>query len=124
MDKHDEQLEHFLREFVPERPGALCEDRRPAVVWQRRLAAAAVLALVCAMSLWFATSRSAVKTARLHATKNLDASPVNRPLSVAYLERLALEDPTKFDAVLTAASQDTLPSFTGPNSLLAVLAKD
>jgi hypothetical protein len=123
MNQSDHELENYLREFKPRQPRALPE--LPVNPWHwRRLAAAAVLALACAASLWFATSRSAVETARLHTAQNLEAYPAMRPLSAVYLERLALEDPSKFDAALTAASQDTLPSFTGPNSLLAVLAKD
>jgi hypothetical protein len=127
MEKHDHELENFLREFAPSQPRAL-PDLAAASPWNwQRFAAAAVLTLACGGALWFSQSRhdpGADRTSRQPLTQNSVASPGDLVMSTVYLQRLALEDPAQFEAALAAASQNTLPRFDGPNSSLCVLAKD
>jgi len=134
MDKRDQQFENFLREFTPAQPRALPEQpetlhelRRLAFVWQRRLAAAAGIAIAAAGSLWFVSRRPESSQAKV-LQPTPEQARIHKPHSGIHatlmLTKLAVEDPAQFETVLTAASQNILPRFDGPNSSLRVLAKD
>lgn len=127
MNKPDRDFENYLHNFHPRQPRALPQS--PAEkTWQwRRLAAAAIVAITCGGAVWFSVSRykpsstTAIRQAiNLRSSGNLPAQTFSR----AELQRLALEDPAKFDAALFAAAPNSLPSFTEPTSLLRVLAQD
>jgi hypothetical protein len=124
MNKSDRDFENFLRDFHPCQPRALPEF--PAEkLWQwRRLAAAAIIAITCGGAVRFSASRykPSLTTATRQATSG---PPPTVPIfSRAELQRLALEDPAKFDAVLFAVAPNSLPRFTEPTSLLRTLAQD
>ena len=127
MKKSDHDFENFLRDFHPRQPRALPQfpAEKP---WQwRRLAAAAIVAITCGGAVWF--SASSYRPSSTIATRPVISGPSSASLpgqtfSRAELQRLALEDPAKFDAALFAAAPNTLPRFTEPNSLLSILAKD
>jgi hypothetical protein len=125
MNTADRDFENFLREFHPRQPRALSEYPRP---WQwRRLAAAAIVATTCGGAVWFAYARvapSQVQSAQQAELQNVPETRVTRPASVFGLQRLALENPAKFDAELIAVSQTMLPRFTESRSSLRILAKD
>ena len=134
MDKRDEQFENFLREFTPAQPRALPEQsealhelRQSPFVWQRRLAAAAGIAIVAAGAAWFASRRPESSQAKV-LQPTPEQARIHKPDSGIHttlmLTKLAVEDPAQFETALTAASQDILPRFDGPNSSLRVLAKD
>ncbi|MGA2421640.1 MAG: hypothetical protein ABSG69_16305 [Candidatus Acidiferrum sp.] len=135
MQNHDQRFEEFLREFEPTRPQAFPE-MLVANPWNwQRLAAAAIVIIACGSGFWFASPRSQhLSTQSFQQGEILSpsqafagsspSSRINRNYSRAELQRLALEDPAKFDAALFAAAPNTLPSFTHPGSLLSVLAKD
>jgi hypothetical protein len=127
MNKSDREFENYLRSFHPRRPRAL--PQFPAEnSWQwRRLAAAAIVAVTCGGAVWFSASRykpSSTTATRQAINRPSAASLPAQTFSRAELQRLALEDPAKFDAALFAAAPNTLPRFTEPNSLLSILAKD
>jgi hypothetical protein len=127
MNKADRDFENFLRDFHPRQPRALPEfpAEKP---WQwRRLAAAAIIAITCGGAVWFSAVRyrPSATTATRPATNG--PPPASVPAAIfsrAELQRLALEDPAKFDALLFAVAPNSLPSFTEPTSLLRVLAQD
>ena len=126
MDKHDERLESFLREFEPRRPRPLPVILAPRRGW-RRLAAAAVLAVALGTSVWLLSRKPGHREAeivaeRLPARKTAQARP--QALSLVVLTRLAVEDPARFETTLAAASRDRLPRFDRANSALSVLAKE
>ena len=126
MNKSDRDFEHYLRNFHPRQPRALPQfpAEKP---WQwQRLAAEAVIAITCAGAVWYSASRfrpSAAAT-RQGINRPYFASYSAQTFSRAELQRLALEDPAKFDAALFAAAPNSLPRFTEPTSLLRVLAQD
>ncbi len=127
MNKADQDFEDYLREFRPRQPRALPEVPVENTSQWQRFAAAAILAIACGSSVWFAASRYKQSPAQISSqptTQSL-AFPVTAcSYSRAELQRLALEDPAKFDAALFDAAQNSLPSFTQPSSLLSILAKD
>jgi ribosomal protein L20 len=134
MNEHDEQFEDFLREFTPAQPEALPaqpqafpdrrstprEIRRPELVWQRRLAAAAGIAIAIVGSAWFASHKPEPPQTKLAPPQ----SPEITNFASLMLTKLAVENPAQFEAVLAAASQINLPRFDAPRSSLRVLAKD
>jgi hypothetical protein len=127
MSQADRDFENFLRNFHPRQPRALPEfpAEKP---WQwRRLAAAAIIAVTCGGAVWFSARRCppSSTTATREAKNGPPPASVPAPIfSRAALQRLALEDPANFDALLFAVAPDSLPSFTKPTSLLRVLAQD
>jgi hypothetical protein len=127
MNKSDHDFETFLRDFHPRHPRALPESPAEKPGHWRRLAAAAVVAITCGGAVWFSASRykpSSITATRQAINRPSAASLPAQTFSRADLQRLALEDPAKFDAALFAAAPNTLPRFTEPNSLLSILAKD
>jgi hypothetical protein len=127
MEKHDERLESFLREFEPRRPRDLPTIRIAEPTWARRIAAAAVLALALGTSAWLLSRKLGRREAEMVAKKQPStAAGQTRPhaLSLVALTRLAVEDPARFEAALAAASRDRLPRFDRADSALRVLAKE
>lgn len=114
----DEQLESFLREFQPRRPRALPETRARAPLLHPRLAAAAVILILLAGSLWLVATDVARKP--VGAVK----SAREAQMGLLSLTRLAFDDPASFDAALNEASRDSLPNFQGSDSTLQVLSKE
>ena len=125
MNKPDQDFEIYLREFTPRQPRAL-PDAPVENTWQwQRLAAAALIAVTCGSSVWFAASRYKPSPAQISSqppAQNLALPLAARTYSRAELQRLALEDPAKFDDAVVAAAQNSLPRFTEPASSLRVLA--
>jgi hypothetical protein len=127
MNAHDEQFENFLREFQPRRPRALPAPFAAKTVWQRRLYAAAVMTVTIVFSLWLLRQGSPSHkdlTAAGNTQVLPDARPAPETLSIFPLTQLALEDPARFDTVLTKASRHVLPNFQDSESTLRVLAKE
>lgn len=115
---YDEQFESFLREFEPRRLRALPETKAEKPVRYQRLAAAAVMAVTLAGSLWLVGTEIARRPVR-------EAENVNQPPpSLLSLTRLAFDDPAGLDAALNEASRDSLPDFKGDDSTLRVLANE
>lgn len=122
MDRPGEKFESFLGEFEPRRPRALPEAPDvPNTV--RRAVATAGVAVLCIGALWIALRESRTTKGSELAVQNLSGQNSAQP-SARDLLRLAMEDPQKFDAALTAASRNILPSFDNNDSMLRVLAKE
>ena len=125
MEKHDEQFENYLREFQPRRPRALrLEEQTSGMRW-RRFAAAATVALVFGMSLWFAGRRPARAPSGIVSKQAADRpASTDMRFSRLSMTQLAVNDPRQLDAVLENASRNVLPDFRGAKSTLRVLAKE
>lgn len=127
MENNDKKFEEYLAEFEPRKPRALPELVVHRGVWQRRLAAAAVIAISLGASLWFVRRKDESMGGEIvanNSTNIREAKSPARPLALLPLTQLALQDPEQLDAQLTAASPTVLPDFRGRNSTLRVLAKD
>jgi hypothetical protein len=126
MGRNDEQFENYLREFELRRPRALASQRETAVTSWRRLAAAAGVMVALGTSLWLVMHSSERQELKI-ATKDAAApaeKTVRTPLSLLPFTRLAVTDPARLDAELSAASRRVLPNFRGDGSTLRVLAKE
>jgi hypothetical protein len=133
MEQNERDLEDFLRVFRPRQPRALpsVPAEIPAHVrdhhrWQR-LAAAVLLTIAGTASAWLASRQktptpfpTVLKTAVSSKARNSS----NSLPSLVPLERLALEDPSQFDATMSAASRRMLQHVDGSDPLLRALAKD
>jgi hypothetical protein len=127
MNISDGDFENFLRDFRPRQPRALSGSPGERTWQWRRLAAAAAVAITCGGAVWFVSPRVVppqVQPAQPREVENVSETLVARPASVFGLQRLALENPGKFDAELMAISQTMLPRFSESRSLLRILAKD
>jgi hypothetical protein len=125
MGRSEQQFENYLREFEPRRPGALPlqGDLRS---W-RRLAAAAGVTIALGASLWLALrspSRQQLQIATNAAPGQNEEAVRVRRLSALQLTKLAVTDPARLDAELSAASRRVLPDFRTDNSALRLLAKE
>ena len=126
MDRNDEQFENYLREFELRRPRALASQNETAVASWRRLAAAAGVMVALGTSLWLvmhSPERQELKIATKDAA-GLAKKTVRTPLSLLPFTRLAVTDPARLDAELSAASRQVLPDFRSDASTLRVLAKE
>jgi|SRR6516165_10779868 hypothetical protein len=127
MDPHDEQFESFLREFQPHRPRPLPVTGSYRPKWIFRVAAAVLLTFALGTSMWLLRREHTPHNSQ-QITKNtptIAGSPAAQfPLSPISLTRIALEDPSRFDAALANASRHELPNFQGDESTLRVLAKE
>jgi hypothetical protein len=127
MNKSDRDFENYLRDFHPHEPRALPEFPVEKPWLWRRLAAAAIVAITWGGAVWFSASRYRPSSTTATRQAINGPSPTSAPAQIftpSELQRLALEDPAKFDAALFAAAPNSLPSFTEPTSLLRVLAQD
>ena len=126
MDPRDEQFEAFLREFEPRRPRALSFGNAAKLWVLRRLAAAAVI-LTASAFLWFLSQALRFSASDKYTRTNSHAPSSelsSAELSTVVLTRLALEDPSRFEALLDSSASNALPRFDRKNSALYVLAKE
>jgi len=112
------ELENYLRGFRPRTPRPLLLAS-PAQTW-RRLAAAIALLFLCTASLWKAFH---------HRNSNMPASALAGVETQSFsstitLTKLALKDPSSFEAALDARISKTLQKFDQPDSALRALAKE
>ena len=127
MDLHDEQFESFLREFHPRHPRPLPVTGVHRPKWMFRAAAAVFLTFALGTSLWLLRREHVLPNSQ-RITRSTSAKPDSPapqlPLSSISLTRIALDDPSQFDAALANASRHELPNFQSDESTLRVLAKE
>jgi hypothetical protein len=123
MQTHDEEMESYLKQFMPRAIRPLEREQRSPNFWPGRLAAAAVIVLAGGLFLWV-TRREAQTVPLKPLIAELQRSiPSNHKLlSTFLLTKLALDDNTRLDAVLTEESRRVLPSLQGKESTLRVFA--
>jgi hypothetical protein len=128
MGRNDEQFENYLREFELRRPRALASQRETAVTSWRRLAAAAGVMVALGTSLWLVMHAPERQEPNIATRDSAAPAPakktVRTPLALLPFTRLALTDPARLDAELSAASREVLPDFRSDASALRILAKE
>jgi hypothetical protein len=126
-DEDQREFEAFLREFEPRRPRPLPLGDRAWHHWPR-LAAAAVLILVAgAASLWIGLRHFAPENGGgQKATAKIPGILTNQspPISTLALTRAALDGSPEFDKEMDSMARRDLPSFNCKESMLRVLAKE
>src|SRR5262245_39452868 len=123
MTMDDDEVERYLTELQPRPVRELDLPRRAnGPFW---LAATLVLILICLFgALRMRQGKNPGQdVARARPAKLTPALP-SVGAKVIKLTNLALEDPERFDAILSTASRSVLPSFQEENSTLRVLAKE
>lgn len=124
MNQPDHDFENYLREFKPRQPRALAAPPAGGVWAWQRFAAAALIFITCGSAVWFAASRDEQGFGQNSQQRVAPSKLAVAAHPYASLQRLALEDPSRFETDVSAASRNILPRFDGPDSTLRVLAKD
>ena len=127
MEERDKNIENFLREFMPKRPGVLREDVQSGATLQWRLLAAAGIAMVTGTAVWVASRKEAFPRPEIRAKEVKNEATfveLKRKDSILMLTKIALDEPQRLDAALTETARGTLPKLTGNDSTLRVLAKE
>lgn len=124
MYEHDNAFEIYLRQFTPQRPGALTHMQSASFLRLRRLAAAAILVLFLGGSIWMVRRKplptgSGANIAQFGARRQAVSVLPLMPLT-----QFALENPARLDAKLSEASRNMLPDFKEAHSTLRALAKE
>jgi hypothetical protein len=123
MQNHDEEMECYLKEFMPRAIRPLEQKQRSPNFWPRRLAAAAVVVLAGGLSLWFARREAeTVPSKPLISGLQRSVPSSHNPVSTFLLTKLALDDNKRFNEALTEESRRVLPSMQGKESTLRIFA--
>ena len=125
----NDKFEDFLKEFEPKPPRALpfeliVDEKSAAGTQWKRLAAAAVIVLVCGGSLWNGL-KEVSSVSRYEASEKFAISKKAETQKKSAFEwtKAALEGAT-FEGAVEKEVGKTLPRLDGPDSTLRVLAKE
>jgi len=124
MDEYDTAFESYVRQFEPQRPGALTHGQTAPFVRLRRWAAAAIVVMVVGASIWWVRQKPLPTGGGANPSQFGAQGQAISVLPMMPLTQLALEDPTRLDAKLSEASRSMLPDFQAAHSMLRVLAKE
>jgi hypothetical protein len=116
-EREQRELENYLREFQPRAPRVLQPVSR-SQNW-RRLAAVIAIFFFGTISVWNALHRTDHKAA---VVKIVEETP--QAASTIPLTKLALENPTQFEAALDTQASKTLQKFDRTDSALRALGKE
>jgi hypothetical protein len=119
---NDEQFEQYLRQFEPRPPRQLLVAAHPAGwSWRAPLAIAALVVLSLGVVLWTAGHLGPP----IQPSWNQQAvTSVSSQVTLGRLNRLMRDDPSQFDAQLTAASRNLLPDVQRREGTLRLLARE
>jgi hypothetical protein len=125
MTNNDSRLENYLAEFQPRSIRKLKIPPQASLIWMRRLAAAAVLAISSTASLWLAFRSNGLEP-QIALIPSQDFAPPAPPkqLGPMALTRLALSEGREFDLYLLYQSRYVLPDPRGEQSSLRVLTTE
>jgi hypothetical protein len=127
VNDEDRKFEAFLREFEPRLPRALPAGEDAWFSWPRLAAAAALILVLAAASLWIGMRRfDARNEDHRRVSTNIPSAAANqqRPMSTLALTRAALENSPEFDKEMDSRARHDLPGFNRKESMLSVLAKE
>ncbi len=126
MNDDDRKFEAFLREFEPRRPRPLPAPERTRRSWPTLAAAASLILLLGAVSLWIGMRRIDTGNRNGKPVANISSAAKNQhPLpSTLALTRAALENSPEFEIEMDSRAQSDLPGFNRKESMLRVLAKE
>ena len=126
-DEEQRKFEAFLREFEPRRPRPLPAGDIAWHYWPRLAAAAVLILVVGAASLWIGMRHFARRNGGGQpATAKIPSVSTNQPppISTLALTRAALDGSPEFDKEMDSMARRDLPSFNRKESMLRVLAKE
>lgn len=123
LDREDEKLEAYLRQFQARAPRPLPIQKKPFLFRRPAMALAAVTAvIVLAIGLFVLRGRREPPqpAVDLHVQKE----PVPQQISMIRLSRIAQEDPEKLGSHLDELSARLLPDVRGSKGVLKQLARE
>lgn len=127
MPNDEKDLEKYLGEFRARAVRPLEIIRPKASDWTRRLAAAAVLAVLAGGGTWIVVHShrvpSEVNLTVEQRTENT-AAAAGKKLPMLQVTKLVVDDPEKLDALLGQAPRNKLSVMDGTKSMLGTLAKE
>lgn len=122
LDREDEKLEAYLRQFQARAPRPLAIQKQPFLVRRPAMALAAVTAvIVLAIGLFVLRGRQEPPQPAVDVQAQKE--PVPQQISMIRLSRIAQEDPEKLGSHLDELSARLLPDVRGSKGVLKQLAR-
>jgi hypothetical protein len=127
MPNDENDVEKYLKEFRARAVRPLEIIRPKTSAWTRRLAAAAILAVLAGGGTWIVVHSHKVQSVANptveHKTEN-NVGAAGKKLPMLQMTKLAVEDPEKLEALLGKAPRKDLSVLDGTKSMLGTLAKE
>jgi hypothetical protein len=126
VNDDDRNFEAFLREFEPRSPRPLPASESTSRAWPALAAAASLILVLGAASLWIEMRRIDSKKSNGNSAANISGAATNQlqPMSTLALTRAALENSSEFEKEMDSRALRDLPAFNRKESMLRVLAKE
>ncbi len=127
MLNDEKDVEKYLGEFRARAVRPLEIGRPKAPAWIRRLAAAAVLAVLAGGGAWFVAHSQKVQSGASETVAPKTEITVvftESKLPMLQMTKLAVEDPDKLDALLGPTPRHNFSDVEGKKSMLGTLAKE
>ncbi len=126
MNDDYRKFEAFLREFEPRSPRPLPASESTARSWPALAAAASLILVLGAASLWIGMRRIDSRKRNGNSAANISGAATNQhqPMSTLALTRAALENSSEFEKEMDSRALRDLPGFNRKESMLRVLAKE
>ncbi len=123
LDREDEKLEAYLRQFQARAPRPLPTVKKPFLFRRPAMALAAVAAvIVLAITGFVRRGRQAPPQPPIEV--QVQKEPVPQQISMIRLSRIAQEDPDKLGSHLDELSARLLPDVRGSKGVLKQLARE
>lgn len=121
LDRDDEKLEAYLKQFQARAPRPLPVRRRP-VIFSRAAAFMAAAAVILVVLTFFLLQQSENRHPRVVLAPH-HSQPAAEQISLIRLSRLAQQDPEKLGAHLDQLSRSLLPDVQTSKGVLKQLAR-
>ena len=122
LDREDEKLESYLRQFRAQAPGPLPKEHRQEKV--RTVALAAIAALILLAIGVVALRQAENSSRRLLVKRMVEPHPTAAEVSMIRLSRFAQQDPESLGAYLDSLSPRLLPDVRSGKGVLNHLARE
>lgn len=123
LDREDEKLETYLRQFQARAPRPLPRLKKPSLFSRPAMALAVVAAvIVLAVAAFLLRGRQAPPQPAVDV--QVQKEPVPQQISMIRLSRIAQEDPEKLGSHLDELSARLLPDVRGSKGVLKQLARE
>jgi hypothetical protein len=123
LDREDEKLEAYLRQFEARAPRPLPRQKKPFLFIRPAMALPGIAAvIVLAIALFVLRGRQAPPQAAVDV--QVQKEPVPQQISMIRLSRIAQEDPEKLGSHLDELSARLLPDVRGSKGVLKQLARE
>jgi hypothetical protein len=122
LDREDEKLESYLRQFLAQTPGPLPQERKREKVPMAALIAIAALILLAIGIVGLREVHN--RSHRVLVRRTVDPQPAAAEVSMIRLSRFAQQDPESLGAHLDSLSPRLLPDVRSGKGVLNHLARE